>query len=198
MVLGAAALLCGCGATRAVSGAAGGGPLPRDYQPIRTGRTAAYRLPSLSGASVAGRPVAGLACTGRHPSAYGIHLELYARRLVVPIPAGIGVAAPQRRQGVYVRGGRCTYPLRTFEPTGVFVVDRVRRPPVLGMLFAVWGQPLSARRLAGFRGTVSAFVGGRRWLAPATAIPLSPHAEIVLEVGGHVIPHPAYSFPPGL
>jgi hypothetical protein len=28
-------------------------------------------------------------------------------------------------------------------------------------------------------------------------VPLTPHAEIVLEVGPHVPPHASYTFPPG-
>jgi hypothetical protein len=145
-----------------------------------------------------------LRCTNATGHSYGIHLELYAKGLVVTVPAGIGVAPPQRRAGAYVRGGACVYPLRTIEPTGVVVVDRGaasgagRRAPSLGTLFAVWGQPLSPTRLAGFRGTVRAFVRGRGWRESPARIPLTRHAEIVLEVGGAVPPHPAYLFPAGL
>jgi hypothetical protein len=130
---------------------------------------------------------------------YGIHLELYANRLVIPIPAGIGVAPPQHRQGAYVLSGACEYPLRTHEPTGVTIVDR-RAPsaPTLGALFAIWGQPLSRTRLAGFRGRVAAFLGGVRWHGAPERIPLTRHAEIVLQVGGAVPPHRTYLFPPGL
>jgi hypothetical protein len=135
-------------------------------------------------------------CTRVQSRAYGIHLELYGRGLVVPIPAGIGIAPPQTRSGAYVRTGACWYPLRTYEPTGVAVVAATAR--TLGSLFDVWGQPLSANRMASFSGPVSAFVGGRRWRGSPRAIPLTRHAEIVLESGGYVVPHPAYRFPPGL
>jgi hypothetical protein len=50
----------------------------------------------------------------------------------------------------------------------------------VGALFRSRGQPLSATRLASFR-----------------AVPLTRHAEIVLEVGPHVPPHSSYAFPPG-
>jgi hypothetical protein len=171
--------------------------LPRDYQPRPIGRGVRYRLPTVSAAAARRKAVAGLRCTRRHGRTIAVHLELYAHRLVVPVPAGIGVAPPQRRRGAYVLGGACTYPVRTFEPTGVVVVD-VDSSLTLGSLFEVWGQALSGQALAGFHDPVSAFVGGRRWSGSPRAIPLRRHAEIVLEVGGYVPPHPRYRFPPGL
>jgi hypothetical protein len=125
-----------------------------------------------------------------------VHLELFAARRVVLVPPGIGVAPPRTREGAYVRGGRCEYPLHTREPTGV--VEVAARGLTLGRLFAVWGQPLTSTRMAGFGGRVRAYVGGRHWHGSARAIPLTRHAQIVLEVGGHVRPHKSYGFPPGL
>jgi hypothetical protein len=128
---------------------------------------------------------------------FGLHLELFARRRVLIVPAGIGVAPPQRRRGAYVLGGACTYPVRTVDPTGIIIVDGGTRT-TLGSFFAIWGQPLSSTSLAGFRGPVLAFVGGRRWLADPARIPIGKHEEIVLEVGGSLLPHPSYRFPAGL
>ncbi len=146
-----------------------------------------------------GAPVAGgLGCGRPASTRYGVHVELYAERLVVPVPAGIGIAPPQRRRGAYVLGGRCVYPVRTYEPTGLVVAGRRAAPLTLGDLFAVWGQPLSRTRLASFRGRLAAFVGGVRWGGPPATIPLDRHAEIVLEVGGRVPPHRTYLFPSGL
>ncbi len=178
----------------------GGGPLPRDYQPIPAGRGPGFRVPAISARVGARRAITGLLCTRTHRSSWAVHLELYVRRLVLPVPAGIGIAPPVRREGAYVRGGVCSYPLRTFEPTGLVVVDARRgvAPPRLGTFFAIWGRRLSFDRLAGFRGRVSAFVGGRRWARPPGAIPLRRHAEIVLEVSGYVVPHARYAYPPGL
>ncbi len=144
-------------------------------------------------------PVAGLRCTNAKPPRFGVHLELFAARQVVIVPAGIGVAPPLRRQGSYVLGGRCSYPVRTREPTGVVEVER-RASLTLGRLFAVWGQPLSRTRLAGFASSapVLAFVDGHRRLGDPRSIPLRPHAEIVLEVGGYVPPHASFLFRKGL
>jgi hypothetical protein len=208
-----AAIMCsaaaGCGAGPGGSVASQGSSvrgLPADERPLPAGRGRQFRLPAGSPAVAARRPVAGMRCrrgpAGPGAGTYAVHLELYARRLVLPVPAGIGVAPPQRRRGAYVLGGACEYPLRTLEPTGIVLVDAsepgASLPPSLGDLFAVWGQPLSRGQLAGFRGRVLAFVGGRRFGGDPRAIRLRRHAELVLEIGGFVLPHRTYRFPPGL
>ena len=44
---------------------------------------------------------------------------------------------------------------------------------------------------------VTVFVDGKPWPGAPAAVPLTRHAEIVLEVGPHVPPHSSYAFPPG-
>jgi hypothetical protein len=160
-----------------------------------------YRPRSLNAAVSAARPVRGLSCRRDARPRYGVHLELFANRRVVIIPAGVGIAPPRKEVGAYVVEGRCEYPAITVEPTGVIQVDRTASL-TLGDFFAIWGQPLSRRRLAGFTaqaGTrVRAFVGGEEWRGDLGGIALRRHAQIVLEVGGFVAPHRRYGFPPGL
>jgi hypothetical protein len=158
--------------------------------------------PGSSGPAVEdARPVAGMGCSRRERARFGIHLELFAKRLVVLVPAGIGVAPPRRTRGPYVLGGRCSYPARTREPTGVVEIEQGQLLR-LGQLFALWDQPLSRVRLAGFRTTVRdrvrAFVGGRPWRGDPRSIPLRRHAQIVLEIDGFVPPHAHYRFRKGL
>jgi hypothetical protein len=201
------AVACGAGLAAALAACGGGRArapdsttrLPPDYVPLPAGYGPGYHLPAISPAVAARRPIDGLTCRRRAGSggAYGIHLELYANERVLPVPAGVGIAPPQRRRGAYVRAGACVYAVRTYEPTGVVVVDGGRAPS-LKTLFAVWGQPLTPRRLAGFHGRVRAFVGGRSWPGAPGRIPLARHAEIVLQVGPPVLPHRTYLFPPGL
>jgi hypothetical protein len=71
------------------------------------------------------------------------------------------------------------------------------RSLTLGHVFRVWGQALSAHRIAGFRSAtrVLAFVNGRRYHGDPRSIPLRRHDEIVLEIGGYVPPHHSYLFP---
>ena len=124
-----------------------------------------------------------VACTTGPPhGTTRVHLELFARRRVVVVPANIGV----RRD--------CRYPLRTLTPTGVVELDG--RGRTLRDFFSVWRMPLSHHSLLSFRGVVTAYVGGEPWTGNLGAIPLSNGAEIVVEVGGYIRPHRFYLFPP--
>jgi len=127
----------------------------------------------------------------------GVHLELFAHRRVVLVPAGIGMRGPLVRERARVVRGRCSFPLRTREPTGTIEVARGTRA-TLGQLFAVWGEPLAPGRLLSFRGRVRAYVAGRLVPGDPRRIPLARHANVVLEVGGYIPPHPRFLFPPGL
>ena len=130
----------------------------------------------------------------------GVHVELFAANRVVIVPAGIGTRPPRTFSGGRISGAACFGGLVTIEPTGVVLV----RPGVhasLADLFRAWGAPLSRSRLAGFAAPpgrqVAVFVDGRRWHVSPRRVPMSRHAEIVLEVGPYVPPHAAYTFPPG-
>ena len=121
-----ALVLSGCGTSATQSSA----PLPRDYLPRPIERGPAFALAAASPAVTKRAPIGGLRCATERGRFFGIHLELYAHRLVVPIPAGVGIAPPLQRHSVYVLGGRCAYPTRSYEPTGVFVVDKERGRPL--------------------------------------------------------------------
>ncbi len=190
----AAGLLAGCGDSS-------GGPTasPSPGPPLGVGPTAAYMPPARGAAASAGARIGRLGCARDGERRIGAHVELFAHRHVVVVPAGIGMAPPVRARGAYVRAARCSYPVRTREPTGLLELDPRAGPFTLGDLFAIWGQPLSAARLAGFRappGThVAAYLDGRPWPGDPRALPLRRHAVIVLEVAGHVPPHATYRFP---
>jgi len=142
-----------------------------------------YHPTAYNATVAAGRPVGSLRCTSSGAS-FAVHVELFARRRVVIVPPGIGIGPH-----------RCAYPLRTTAPTGV--VHVARRGLTLGDLFRVWGRRLGPSVLLSFRERVSVFVGGHRWHGQPGAVPLTRHAQIVLEVGGYVPPHPSYLFPKG-
>ena len=143
-----------------------------------------YHPPAANATVLAGTPVGRLRCS-KGGDRFAVHVELFARREVAIIPPRVGIA----------RSG-CSYPLRTTTPTGVVDVARAGRW-TLGDLFRVWGQRLSKSELLSFKGPVSVFVDGRRVLGDPRSIVLTRHAEVVLEVGGYLMPHASYLFPKG-
>lgn len=174
-------------------GALAGGRVPAVPTPVPIGT--GPRLRPGPGAV----PQPGLPCrplreipTATHEA---VHLELFAQGRIVIVPAGIGVGGPLRREGAFVRDGRCAMALRTSEPTGVIELTPGTRA-TLGVLFAVWGRKLGDRRLLSFRGPVRAWVHGRRHRGPVRDIELRDRRQIVLVVGPPVPVHATYAFPP--
>ncbi len=182
--------LAGCGGVRQegrTTTTAARTPIPeQDVRAVPIGRSPRFKppAPARRGVRCASGP------------RFGVHLELFAAGRVVVVPAGIGVAEPRRREGAYVRGA-CRAALSTTEPTGVLEVRHGTRAR-LGDLFGLWGQGLGPRRLAGFRGRVRAYVGGRRVPGDPRRIPLTHHAQVVLAVGPDVPVHTAFAFRAGL
>jgi hypothetical protein len=171
-------------------------PLPPSVHPWPIGIGPGFRLTPAPAAALAGEPVGPFRCRpgGRR---FGAHVELFVHRRVLIVPAGIGVARPWREHLARLTPRGCTYAARTLEPTGVVEV-RAGTHLTLGGLFRIWGQRIGPRRIAGFSGKVLAFVGGKRRRGDPASIRLTRHAQIVLELGGYVAPHPTYLFARGL
>jgi hypothetical protein len=169
------------------------------------GHGARFHPPPTGALTAARAPVDQLRCGTPSQRPYAAHIELFAQGHEIVVPAGIGIAPPQHHEGARVDRGRCAYPVRTTDPTGVVLIDprqAGRAEPTVGDLFKLWGQPLNSHRLASFTVPrnllVAAFVDGRRIWGEPSAILLRRHAQIVLEAGPHVDPHSHYRFPSGL
>jgi hypothetical protein len=199
LLMAAAALLAGCGG---VTGShPPSGRLPRDYVPTSVGPGRRFRPPATTAAVRAGRPVGRLRCATRRGQRFGAHLEIFAHDHVVAIPTGVGITPPLQLSEGRVRTGRCYYSAVTVDPTGVIEVRR-GATVTLGDVFALWGQALTAHRVAGFTARegerITAYVGTRATGGDPTRIVLHRHTRIVLEVDSHIPPHTTYDFPPGL
>ncbi len=183
--------LAGCGTTTRETTAPGGipGALLAEARPI--GRGPEFHPPPTG--LVIGP------CKSTLGVRAGAHVEVFARNRVVIIPSGIGTEPPRTFSAGRIATARCFGALATIEPTGV-VLSTPGRTLTLAELFRSWGQPLSRTQLGPFHapaGTeVTAYVGGRPYHGSVPEIPLTRHAEIVLEVGPHVPPHSTYTFPP--
>jgi hypothetical protein len=126
------------------------------------------------------RPAVHAPCVAAAGAGARVHLELFANRRVVLVPARIG-----RRPACHAR-------IWTDDPTGVV---RVQGRATLGDLFAVWGRRLRPMRLLGFAGRVRAYRNGALRRGDPRGIPLRDGDELVLEIGGYVPPHHSFRFP---
>jgi hypothetical protein len=159
---------------------------------------AAALIPTSIGRGPAYRPAARAPTSGCAPGAvagrFRAHIELFGRRHAIVIPATIGLAPPLRRDTGRVVAARCRAAMRTLDPSGVIQFDRSGLH--LGDLFALWGEPLTRDRLLSFHGPVAVYVAGRRVTGDPADVPLRDGAQIVVESGGYIPPHPAFRFPP--
>jgi hypothetical protein len=153
--------------------------------PTPVGKGPRYRPAAKPPAATACRP-APLRAGAR------VHLELFANRRVVIVPAGIGLERPRIRLGRVVTA-RCRARLWTLDPSGVV---RFEPGATLGDVFATWRRRLGPTRLLTFAGPVRVWVDGRPRRGDPRGLVLRDGAEIVLEVGGYVPPHRSFRFPP--
>jgi hypothetical protein len=145
-------------------------------------------------------PLAGAAAfrglRGDIHSGIRIHVELFANRLVVVVPGGIGVSGGRTTLYGFITDAPWRAPAWTLFPGGVI---HLAGPGMrLGDVFAVWGQPFGPDRLLGFTGRVRTFVNGAEIRGDPAAIGLHDRDQVVVEIGGHVPPHPSFTFRPGL
>ena len=116
-----------------------------------------------------------------------VHLTVFVDGLPRQIPFGIGIPHPQAQstpEGAFVVSGSCFYWLHTHAADGIIHVESpTQRTYTLGQFFEIWGQTLSATQVGPATGTVVAFYNGRHFLADPRNIPLTPHADVQLDVG---------------
>jgi hypothetical protein len=120
-----------------------------------------------------------------------VHLELFANRRVVIVPAAVGVRGARVELGRVV-AARCRARFWTTDPSGVVAFDG---PATLGGFFGVWGPKPGPTRLVGFHGAVRVYRNGVRVGSDPRRVVLRDGDELVLEVGGYVPPHRSYRFP---
>ena len=127
-----------------------------------------------------GQPVNGISCDAQEGQRIHIHqhLAIFDHGKEMTVPQFIGI--PQ--------ASRCIYWLHTHTPDGIIHVEAPRdRSFALGDFFAVWGQPLDRTHAASAttrkRESMRVFLNGVRYTGNPAQIPLTAHADIVIEVG---------------
>lgn len=140
-------------------------------------------------------PIVG-SCTATLGPREQVHIEVFGANRVVLLPAGLGTRGPRRyRDGRLTLAG-CFGAAVTLDRTGVVYI-RPGSHLTVGDLFRSWGQKLTRTQVASFTGArVTVYVDGSARPGAAAAIPLTPGAEIVVEIGPRVPPHRSFDFLP--
>ena len=128
----------------------------------------------------AGEVVGGISCDAQEGQRIHIHqhLVIVDHGTPVPIPPNVGQPA----------GKRCIYWVHTHTPDGFIHIEAPQdRTFTLGDFFTVWGQPLSLQSAGPAqvkkREAMKVWVDGKAYAKDPRSIPLSAHADIVIQVG---------------
>lgn len=173
------------------------GGLGPENVPIEVGAALAPRNPRLTGQSLD-----GISCLSGEQIAYHhhVHLAIFVDGKPYSIPLGTGMvgqlSVAQSSAGQFVEGAStCLYWLHVHAQDGIVHIESPEaRQFELGQFFDIWGIPLSSSQLGSYKGAVTATVNGQPWTEDPTAIQLTEHSSIVLNVGTPVVSPPAISW----
>jgi hypothetical protein len=148
--------------------------------------------PELAAANtnMTGKPVDGIQCLGSEQLKFHdhAHLAIFVDGAQRTVPAFIGIAPD----------GSCLYWLHSHTPDGVIHMESpISRGFTLGNYFDIWGQPLSSTQVGPVKGTVTAFVDGKKFTGDPRDIRLGEHVNIQLDVG-KAVPFKSYTYGEGL
>jgi hypothetical protein len=135
-----------------------------------------------------GQTVGGISCDAQEGQRIHIHqhLVILDHGKAVDIPPNVGQPS----------GKRCIYWLHTHTPDGFIHVEApLDRSFTLGDFFTVWGQPLTRTTAASAHlakgESQKVWVNGEPFAGDPRSIPLTAHADIVIQVGPpHAQPAP--------
>jgi len=193
----ALALAATASATAAFVPAPKPGPLGPEGVPVPKGPVLANVRPVKPG-----QTIDGVTCEPAEKIAFHIHshLTVFAGTKAYQVPYGIGIGPPLQGlntpSGGFVQQGKCFMWLHTHASDGIIHVEAPKQKSfTLGQFFAVWGAKLSRDGVGEARGKVTAFYNGKVWNGELGAIPLSPDAQIQLDVGSPVVAPEHIVFP---
>ena len=135
----------------------------------------------------------GLNPLGAEALAFHIHqhLDLYVDGKKVTVPRFIGIDVnPATNQPIFTE-------IHTHDSTGLIHVESADQLNYkLGQFFGVWGVKLTPTAVGKYRGRVSMWVNGKRYLGNPAKLVLKSHQEIVLAEGKPPADIPSsYDFP---
>lgn len=137
-----------------------------------------------------GETVDGVQCEAQEQVVYHIHahLTIYVNGAMRPVPAGIGIVAPENSspagQPEMDSASQCYYWLHTHAQDGVIHIEAPNNTTyTLGNFFGIWRQTLSATQVGSATGKVTAYLNGKPFTGDPATIPLTSRADIQLDVG---------------
>ena len=149
-----------------------------------------------------GQQVAGLNCLKQlgEPFHHHVQLSFFVNGQQLAMPFGVGMYLPGGGKSGYIYHQNCLYFVHTHDRTGIIHIEsKVDQPYTLGMLFKLWGEPLSDTQIAEFTGPVSVYVNGTLDTTdPIQNVPLTGGSDITLVIGQPPDWIPVYLLPPSL
>ncbi len=161
--------------------------------PLQVGTPLAAANTGLTGA-----PIDGVQCNTTEQLTYHhhAHLVIFINGKTRPMPLGVGMVPPaiveQTANGDLATGSQtCLYWLHVHAQDGIVHIESPSpKNFLLGQFFGVWHQALSSTQIGPYSGHVTATVNGQPWAGDPGEIPLTEHAQIVLNLGGPVVTPP--------
>ena len=127
-----------------------------------------------------GEPAGGISCDAMEGMRIHIHqhLVIFDHGKEIVIPPNVGQPAARR----------CLYWVHTHTPDGIVHIESpTERTFTLGDFFMIWGQPLSKTQASiakADKGTsLKIWVNGKPYTGDPRKIPMTAHADIVIEAG---------------
>ncbi len=149
-----------------------------------------------------GQGVGGLNCLKQlgEPYHHHVHLSIFINGEQLALPMGVGMYQPGGGKSGYIYHQTCLYFVHTHDRTGIVHIEsKTAQPFTLGIVFKLWGEPLSSTQIAEFTGPVSVYVNGNPDTTdPVANVPLNPGDDITLVIGQPPAWIPAYILPPSL
>jgi hypothetical protein len=145
-----------------------------------------------------GAPIDGVQCNTTEQLTYHhhAHLSIFINGQPRSVPLGVGMVPPaivqQTPQGDFAQGSQtCLYWLHVHAQDGIVHIESpTPKNYLLAQFFGIWHQPISSTQIGPYKGQVTATVNGKPWTGDPGQIPLTEHADIVLNLGGPVVTPP--------
>jgi hypothetical protein len=173
------------------------GKLGPENVPLQVGTPLAPANTGLTGA-----PIDGVECNSTEQLTYHdhAHVVIFINGQTRPMPLAVGMVPPatvqQTSAGDFATGSQsCLYWLHVHAQDGILHIESpTPKTYELAQFFGIWHQPLSPTQIGPYTGHVTATVNGKPWTGDPASIPLTEHAQIVLNLGGPIVSPPPISW----